>query len=681
MQKQLAAFFEGISACGLLRADQLEQLRKWVNAEDAEPQKIARALVQHSWLTAYQVKMFWKGRGRELFLNQYVLMDRLGEGGMGEVYLAKHQRMDRKVALKVIRKERLQSPDAIKRFGREIQAAAQLTHENIVMAYDADQAADRHFFAMEYVEGDNLSKLVKDHGPMPVGPACDAIRQASLGLQHAVERGMVHRDIKPSNLLLTKKGVLKILDMGLARLLDVGDGEAESRITQEGFVVGTPDFLAPEQARNARTADIRADIYALGCTFYFLLIGEPPYKGGTPTEKVLRHTVDPVPPILRADVPPAVSAIIYRMMAKKPEERFQTPDAVAYALQPFIKGDIAALASRQEPAADLLDPLASQKHPALFSTGPAAPVAEARLQLRSESQFRLPPPRPISRPVKKSRNMRIAFAFALLALAILVGGVYLIFKHGEGQTGPALDPQYKNPFDMTLVLIPSGTFDMGSPNEEAGRSTDEGPVHAVKIAQPFYMGATEVTLKQYKAVLGRLPVNYKEEPADWDVAVAGVTINDADLFIKRLNKEDNNRKHSLEYRLPTEAEWEYACRAGGKSRFNTGDGLKKDQAYCNDPTLKSAQRVAQFSPNAWGLYDMHGNVAEWVSDYYDEFYYAGSPGDDPKGPERMRSVHVARGGSYLETADMCRSARRKSARVETRAPDLGFRVVLAPYNK
>src|SRR5262249_42481028 len=152
------------------------------------------------WLTAFQVKMFWKARGAELFLGQYVLLDRLGEGGMGEVYHAKHRRMERDVALKVIRREKLGSPEAGKRFQREIEAAAKLSHENVVMAYDADQAGDRHFFAMEFVEGTNLAKLVKEKGPLPIAQACDCIRQAALGLQHAHERGMVHRDIKPSNL-------------------------------------------------------------------------------------------------------------------------------------------------------------------------------------------------------------------------------------------------------------------------------------------------------------------------------------------------------------------------------------------------------------------------------------------------------------------------------------------------
>ncbi|MCE9530789.1 MAG: serine/threonine protein kinase [Planctomycetes bacterium] len=421
MEKKLAVFVEGIQSSGLLDASQVGVITSWASAPNADPQVVAKEIVGRGWLTAFQVKMFWKGRGNELILNQYVLMDRLGEGGMGEVYRAKHRRMDRDVALKVIRRERLNSVDAIKRFGREIQAAAQLAHENIVMAYDADQAGDRHFFAMEYVEGTNLSKLVKDKGPLPISQACDCIRQAANGLQHAFERGMVHRDIKPSNLLLGKTGVLKILDMGLARLLETPDGEQESRITQEGLVVGTPDFLAPEQARNARNADIRSDLYALGCTFYSILCGHTPYQGSTPTEKMLRHTTDPIPPLTRQDVPMVIAGVINKMMAKKPEDRFQTPAEVVHALQSLTgTGPIPSLgtSSRHVPLIEPLKPAVTPAH---------RPVVQ---EPRTESQFRLPaPPKNWKPPRERTRwNLPIALFIVLLILGLAAGGIYYALK-------------------------------------------------------------------------------------------------------------------------------------------------------------------------------------------------------------------------------------------------------------
>ena len=333
----LSAFVESIRVSGLLGARVLEQLAAWVAAPDADPQAIARALVQNGWLTGFQVKMFWAGRGPELFLGQYVLVERLGEGGMGTVYKARHRRMERDVALKVIRRERLNNREAVRRFRQEIQAAARLAHENVVMAYDADQAGDVHFFAMEYVEGPTLSRLVHERGALPVRDACDFIRQAALGLQHAHEMGMVHRDIKPSNLLFSKSGRVKILDMGLARLQTPPEAQGQTRLTQEGLVMGTPDFLAPEQARSAHWADIRSDLYALGCTFYFLLAAQPPYPDGTLTEKLVQHCVDPPPDLsrIRVGIPPAILGVLRRLMAKRPEDRFQTPAEVARALEPF----------------------------------------------------------------------------------------------------------------------------------------------------------------------------------------------------------------------------------------------------------------------------------------------------------------------------------------------------------
>jgi serine/threonine protein kinase len=222
-------------------------------------------LLHRGWLTAYQANLLLQGRGSELVLGSYLLQERLGEGGMGAVFKALHRTLGREVALKVIRKERLANPHAVKRFRREVRAAAQLTHPTIVLAFDADQVGSNHFLVMEYVKGSDLSQRVKRHGPLPIDQGCDCIRQAALGLQHAYEKGLIHRDIKPANLLLTPQGEVKVLDMGLARLAsDPEATQASSTLTQEGVVMGTPDYLAPEQALGSPEVDIRADLYALG---------------------------------------------------------------------------------------------------------------------------------------------------------------------------------------------------------------------------------------------------------------------------------------------------------------------------------------------------------------------------------------------------------------------------------
>jgi serine/threonine-protein kinase len=334
--ERIPRFVEAVRASGLLPAADLAAFAEAAARPDADPELLARDLVRRELLTPYQARRLWRGKTADLFLNQYVLLDKLGEGGMGEVFRARHARLGRDVALKVMHRDKLANPEAVKRFRREIRAAATLAHENVVAAFDADQSGDVHFFAMEFVDGTTLDRYVRDRGPLPVGEACHYVRQTALGLAHAHERGLTHRDIKPSNLLLSKAGVIKISDLGLVLVDDPG-GLGASRITKEGLTVGTPDFLAPEQGRHPRAADGRADIYALGCTFYYLLTAEVPFPGGTPTEKMLCHVRDPVPDPRRDDLPATVKVILAKMTAKRPEDRYQAPGEVAAALAPFAR--------------------------------------------------------------------------------------------------------------------------------------------------------------------------------------------------------------------------------------------------------------------------------------------------------------------------------------------------------
>jgi WD40 repeat protein len=257
--------------------------------------------------------------------------------------------MGRVVALKVIRKEKLRSPEAVRRFYQEVQAAGQLHHPNIVLAFDAGRAGNTHFLSMEYVDGRDLAEAVKEGGPLPVAQACDYIRQAAVGLQHAHERGLVHRDIKPHNLLVTaangpRGGIVKILDMGLARLNQTLT-DRERAVTRTGAVIGTPDFLAPEQALDSRAADIRSDLYSLGCSLYFLLAGRAPFHAESLTQLLLKHQMEEAAPLesIRPDVPPGVLAIVRALLAKRPEDSIQTPADLAAALEPFCSADGSAV--------------------------------------------------------------------------------------------------------------------------------------------------------------------------------------------------------------------------------------------------------------------------------------------------------------------------------------------------
>jgi serine/threonine-protein kinase len=334
----------------------LEEVAHRLQRRFSDPRALARELLQRGWLTAYQINQVFLGRGGDLVLGPYVLLERLGEGGMGQVFKARHQTLKRIVALKVIRKDRLDSREAIRRFRREIQAASRLSHPNIVAAYDAGEIGNVHYIAMEYVDGKDLSQLVRDNGPLPVDEACDYLRQAALGLQHALEKGLVHRDIKPSNLMVTRglpgrnpghEPMVKILDMGLARL--VGD-KRESTLTQVQTTLGSPDFISPEQARDARQADIRSDLYSLGCTLYYLLTARVPFPADASMEKLLKHWLDEPRPVeeLRPDVPPKVAAILRRLMAKRPEDRYQAPIELVAALAALMAHDAPAEDSRSQ---------------------------------------------------------------------------------------------------------------------------------------------------------------------------------------------------------------------------------------------------------------------------------------------------------------------------------------------
>jgi WD40 repeat protein/tRNA A-37 threonylcarbamoyl transferase component Bud32 len=342
----VAHLLDALRRHGLLEPRQLEEVVR-LQAVFPDPRLLARELVKRGWLTPYQVNQLFLGRGQELLLGSYVLLDKLGEGGMGAVFKARHQKLGRTVAVKVIRREHLARDGAVRRFQREIQAAARLVHANVVHAYDAEEVGGTCLLVMEYVEGTDLGKVVKRRGPLPDQEACEYIRQAALGLQHALEKGMVHRDIKPSNLLLTAgpNPVVKVLDLGLARVAATASDETTT-LTNEGAVMGTPDYIAPEQARNAHGVDIRADLYSLGCTFYYLLSGRVPFPGGTLTEKLLQHQLDEPEPLerLRPGVAPAVVAVVRRLMAKRPADRYQTPAELTAGLDAVRAGRVPVMA-------------------------------------------------------------------------------------------------------------------------------------------------------------------------------------------------------------------------------------------------------------------------------------------------------------------------------------------------
>lgn len=448
-QAMLAHFVEKLCGSPILDPLQREEALR-LSHSFPNPREFAQELLRRDWLTPYQANQIAQGKEDDLVLGQYVILERLGEGGMGQVFKARQRNLDRIVAFKLIHPSCLENERVIQRFMREIRAAGQLSHPNIVRAYDADFIRGHWFIAMEYIDGGDLSREVRSRGPLPVIAACDYIRQAALGLQHAHERGMVHRDIKPANLLLTQHadkprlsnprmarpnldresraskpketerpwGTVKILDLGLARLGDSASGSI-ANLTQINTVMGTPDYISPEQTFNSKGCDIRSDLYSLGCTFYFMLTGQPPFSDGTLTEKLMHHqNDDPTSPswvratrlaangdtdlaTADAQVPAEVEAVLRKLMAKKPEQRFQTPGQVAIVLEGVIEALRSGTTKRANDGATIAIPAAMGILVAAKSK--QEPI---EVEMRSASVV-LPPPQPTAvQPLVKPLTMK-----------------------------------------------------------------------------------------------------------------------------------------------------------------------------------------------------------------------------------------------------------------------------------
>ncbi len=337
---------------GQFSAEKLAVLDTLSEAVLRDPVQLADFLYKAKLLTAYQTRKVRLNRLSEILFGQYLVLDKIGEGGMGKVFKAIQSKTGRIVALKVVRAHLMANKTVVGRYKREAAAAAKLNHPNIVSLLDADEAQGRYFMAMEFVYGSDLARMVKEFGPLPFPEAAEYIRQGALGLQHSHDHGLIHRDIKPSNMLVSGEralpdtggvAVVRILDMGLVRSL-LEEAEADkTELTRDGTVVGTPDYMSPEQAKNSSTVDHRADIYSLGCTLYYLLSGKPPFPDGTPIDKLLRHQLDPPPDLRkqRPDVPEEMLRAMYKMLAKRPEDRIPSTAEVARILSQFTAEGLA----------------------------------------------------------------------------------------------------------------------------------------------------------------------------------------------------------------------------------------------------------------------------------------------------------------------------------------------------
>ncbi len=507
----------------LLTQAQADELRRTPLPPDLGA--FLKLLVQRGWLTPFQANQILQGHGELLVLDHYYLLERVGEGARGQVFKARHARLGRLAALKILDPQHLDNPRSVERFHREIRTAAQLDHPNIVKSYDAgvDESGERHYLAMEWVDGMDLARLVREHGPLPVPLACDFIRQVAVGLEHAHQKGIVHRDIKPANLLMAKLPVasggreppdvdapfsgdlhpplavtVKILDFGLARF----ESEQEQRLTQVGRALGTVDYVAPEQVENARGADIRADIYSLGCAWWFLLTGQPPFPGESIIDRVTARLKGQMPRIrdARPDVPAAIEQVLNKMLARFAKERYQTPAELIGALESLQRSETVAATSAKtfvdvESTQIAVSPVTSAG--AAAGHHPASVFAELTADA-TDSVIRYSPAtvrdlRPRSTPAALAGTLKmlsgrqalyVAVGGALVLVVVLLA-VVLSRPGGGVKTG-------------TFSIMP-----LGAVSVDAGSSA----VLTVKISRDRYSGRVEIRLADLPEDLHSMPAH------------------------------------------------------------------------------------------------------------------------------------------------------------------------------
>lgn len=681
----LRRYRKRLVASGLLTAAELRAFERSLpgGSRPRNPAALADALVAAGKLTAYQAAEIAEGRGGGLRLGNYLLLDILGAGGMGRVFKARHRRLQRSVALKTLTAQSAADVELIERFRREARAVARLAHPNIVAAYDADEADGVHFLVMELIDGPNLSDLVRRRGPLPITEAVRYTLDAARGLAYAHAQGFVHRDVKPSNLVLDTSGSVKLLDLGLAR---AAAPDAAGELTLVGDVVGTAEYMSPEQAFDTRSVDARADIYGLGATLYRLVTGELMYRAETPLGLIAAHRDRPVPPLgeTRDDVPRWLETLYKKMVAKDPADRPQTMDEVVATLE---RSGRASRRKATRPAADD-SPSSSVASPVFVEASAsgedlqvAAPECEA-----SHAELAAPAS---DAGAHSPAGQRVPPLAALAALAAAIGLIVLLsWRESTGVVAPSHDPaatadstrelvrQWSrylaaaeietNSLGMQLALIPPGEF---LPSGDMAGSA--GPI---EVPRAFYCGTQEVTVGQFRRFVEeagyRTAAELSSAAGTWRQPAAlaqtdrhpvvEIAPADAQAFCDWLS-----RREAARYRLPTEDEWEHACRAGGHGVWWFGDdpALLDGCAWYAERGQQRTHQVGLLEPNPFGLHDLLGNAAEWCAQRAD----AGGA---------SFSGYVLRGGSWSAAGPrQLHTSARGASPAGGHSASSGFRVV------
>ena len=448
------------------------------DSRPTDGEQLAKRLVREKKISAYQAQVVYSGKGKSLTMGGYFVLDKLGQGGMGMVLKAEHRMMKRLVAIKVLSPAVTKTKEAQQRFQREVEAAARLTHPNIVGAFDAGESNGSPFLVMEYVPGDDLSAIVKKKGPLAVDQAIDCIVQAARGLEFAHSQGVIHRDIKPANLLLDTKGVVKILDMGLARI-DATDVATQADLTGTGAVMGTVDYMAPEQAVSTKTADARSDLYSLGISLWFLLTAKSAYEGGSLMSRLLAHRDQPIPSLrsVREDVSESLDAVFRKLVAKQPTDRYQTATELMADLEACRTGASVKALVVAEVATDAddfqeflrqmdsptLGPRGSQSNPSLTGTKTRARSRSAIASMdetmeRGNVSDTLPPARRVRKDSKSKsppwfQDIRVQIGGGAATALLLLAAIFLLqTPHGTLRV-EILDPEVEVKVQGTTVTL------------------------------------------------------------------------------------------------------------------------------------------------------------------------------------------------------------------------------------
>lgn len=682
-------------------------------------ESVLQKLEEHGRLSAFQIECIENDGPGGLLLGDYILIDRLGAGGMGEVYRAVHRIMRREVAIKRLKTSHLNVPGLATRFIREVRAAAKLVHPNIVTAYDAGEDASGCYLVMEYVQGKDLAELIREQGPLAPGRAAALLLEAARALDHAHQAGIIHRDIKPANFLIDEaSGTLKLLDLGLARIeqtIAEADHGEQLTLTHADQIVGTLAYMAPEQADDPHAATVAADLYALGCTLYSMVTAEHPFASKNAAQAVIAHRELPAPD-LSDRLPPAFDALYRALMAKDPGERPPSATVVVHTLEQLIASGLSSddvptlLASvptarpSRKPKPQSTTPAARPKVFLWVGLGAAATAVVIGALFLSGvfSGNSTTDGTPAADAEPTSGSDTPVAAGALPTLLNTTAGATRLQTGQAAQLGEPID--LTNSVGMAFRYIPSGSYLRGSTPEQTRwviqQATAEGlydryaqyidSEHSdgwhtrAHIKTPFYIATTEVTVGQFRAFVeatgyktltetdGIGGINFtsgvSELDASWDNPgmeqddshpVINLTQPDCIAFCDWLSE-----KEGVTYRLPRESEWEFACRAGSLGRWCYGDEPSAFYQYgwCYYNSPNSTKPVGKLKPNAFGLYDMHGNAREWV--LLDD----GSPANE-------EGTGVVRGGSFTKPQVLLRSASRVGFKAKSPYPYHGFRVL------